>query len=75
MKLACVFLVISVLWVAGGILLLKCRPLGYAGGLGLLFTTSMLFIGLILFMLLHGRMQSQRNLIRRNRKPPLGGFR
>ncbi len=38
--------------VAGGALLLGRRPLGYAGGLGLLFVGSMLFVGLLVFLLL-----------------------
>jgi len=45
-------LVISTLWVAGGALLLQRKPLGYVSGLGLLFALSMLFIGLIAFLLL-----------------------
>jgi hypothetical protein len=45
-------LVVSTLWIAGGALLLRRRPLGYAGGLGLLFAASMLFVGLIMFLLL-----------------------
>ena len=36
----------------GGVLLLRRRPLGYVGGLGLLFAASMLFVGLIIFLLL-----------------------
>jgi hypothetical protein len=43
---------LSLLLIAGGGLLLRRMPLGYASGLGLLFATSMLFIGLILFLLL-----------------------
>jgi hypothetical protein len=45
-------LVVSALWTGGGALLLRRRPLGYAGALGLLFAASTLFIGLILFLLL-----------------------
>lgn len=45
-------LVVSALWIAGGILLIRRKPLGYASGLGLLFTASMLFVGLILFFVL-----------------------
>lgn len=45
-------LVISTLWIAGGILLLRHKPLGYVSGLGLLFVGSMLFVGLIMFLLL-----------------------
>lgn len=44
-------LILSTLWAAGGILLLRRRPLGYAAGLGLLFAVSMLFVGLIVFLL------------------------
>jgi hypothetical protein len=40
------------LWVAGGILLWRKHPLGYACGLGLLFQASMLFIGLLVFFIL-----------------------
>jgi hypothetical protein len=45
-------LVVSALWVAGGVLLIRRKPLGYASGLGLLFAASMLFVGLILFFVL-----------------------
>jgi hypothetical protein len=45
-------IVISVLWIAGSILLLRRMPLGYVSGLGLLFAASMLFVGLIAFLLL-----------------------
>ncbi|MBW7885449.1 MAG: hypothetical protein H3C34_23035 [Caldilineaceae bacterium] len=45
-------LVVSLLWIAGGVLLLQRQPPGYASGLGLLFAASMLFISLILFLLL-----------------------
>lgn len=45
-------IVLSTLWVAGGVLLLQRKPLGYVSGLGLLFAASMLFIGLIVFLLL-----------------------
>ena len=45
-------MILSVLWVSGGILLLRRKPLGYVSGLGLLFAVSMLFIGLIVFLLL-----------------------
>ena len=45
-------LVLSALWIAGGVLLLRQMPLGYVSGLGLLFAASMLFIGLIIFLLL-----------------------
>jgi hypothetical protein len=45
-------IVLSILWLTGGILLLRRKPLGYVSGLGLLFVGSMLFIGLIIFLLL-----------------------
>ena len=45
-------LVLSMAWIAGGALLLHRMPLGYVSGLGLLFAGSMLFIGLIMFLLL-----------------------
>ena len=45
-------MVLSAIWIAGGILLLLLKPLGYASGLGLLFAGSMLFIALIIFLLL-----------------------
>jgi len=45
-------LALSVVWILGGILLLKRTPLGYASGLGLLFLGSMLFVGLALILLL-----------------------
>jgi hypothetical protein len=38
--------------IIGGVLLWRRKPLGYVAGMGLLFQTSMLFVGLILFMLL-----------------------
>ena len=43
---------ISILWIIGGYLLLRNRPLGYTSGLGLLFAASMLFIGLIIFLII-----------------------
>lgn len=43
---------LSVIWIAGGILLLQWKPLGYTSGLGLLFMGSMLFLGLILVLFL-----------------------
>lgn len=43
---------ISILWIIGGILLLRGNPLGYVSGLGLLFSASMLFLGLILFLII-----------------------
>ena len=45
-------IIISMLFIAGGGLLLRRRPLGYVSGLGLLFVGSMLFIGLIMVLLL-----------------------
>jgi len=39
-------------WVIGGVLLWRRKELGYVTGLGLLFQASMLFIGLIIFLLL-----------------------
>ncbi len=44
--------IVSPAWVIGGILLWRRRPLGYVSGAGLLFQASMLFIGLIAFLLL-----------------------
>jgi hypothetical protein len=43
---------ISPAWVTAGILLWRRKELGYVTGLGLLFQASMLFIGLVLFLLL-----------------------
>ncbi len=45
-------LVLSTAWLAGGVLLLRRKPLGFACGLGLLFAGSMLFAGLIVYLLL-----------------------
>ena len=45
-------LAISMLWIVGGISLLRHKPFGYVSGLGLLFTGSALFIALIMFLLL-----------------------
>jgi hypothetical protein len=45
-------MVLSILWLAGGILLVRREPLGYISGLGLLFVGCMLFIGLIMFLML-----------------------
>jgi hypothetical protein len=39
-------------WVIGGVLLWRRKALGYVAATGLLFQSSMLFIGLVLFMLL-----------------------
>jgi hypothetical protein len=44
--------VISPAWIIGGLQLWRRRPLGYVGGLGLLFSLAMLFIGLIFIFLL-----------------------
>lgn len=44
--------VISPAMIVGGVLLWLRMPLGYAAGLGLLFQASMLFIGLIAFMVI-----------------------
>jgi hypothetical protein len=43
---------ISPAWVIGGVLLWQRKPLGYLSGAGLLFQASMLFIGVIGFVLL-----------------------
>jgi len=45
-------IILSVLLFVGGVFLYRRKPLGYAGGLGLLFAASTLFIGLIIFLLL-----------------------
>lgn len=45
-------IVISILWIYGGILLLRTKPLGYTIGLGLLFAASMLFVGLIILLII-----------------------
>jgi hypothetical protein len=45
-------LAISLLWVAGGALLLRRVPLGYSAAPGLLIAASFLFLGLILFLAL-----------------------
>jgi hypothetical protein len=45
-------IVISILWIIGGILLLRTKPLGYTMGLGLLFAASMLFVGLIVLLII-----------------------
>ncbi len=39
-------------WIIGGVLLWRRQALGYVGGTGLLFQGSMLFIGLIVWMIL-----------------------
>ncbi len=43
---------VSPAWILGGVLLWRRTALGYTSGLGLLFQGSMLFIGLIAFLLL-----------------------
>lgn len=43
---------ISPAWIIGGVLLWRRNAFGYVSGLGLLFSLSMLFIGLIVVMLL-----------------------
>lgn len=45
-------IILSLIWIAGGVFLLLRNPLGYASGLGLLFAGSMLFVALIIFLLL-----------------------
>jgi hypothetical protein len=45
-------IVLAVVMAAGGVLLLRRLPLGYISGLGLLFGASMLFVGLIAYLLL-----------------------
>ena len=45
-------MVLSVLMAGGGVLLLRQMALGYTSALGLLFSASMLFIGLIMVLLL-----------------------
>jgi len=45
-------LTVSPAWIIGGLLLWRRAPLGYVTGLGLLFQASMLFVGLIAFLLL-----------------------
>jgi hypothetical protein len=43
---------VSPAWIIGGVLLWRRKALGYASGLGLLFSLSMLFVGLIVVMIL-----------------------
>lgn len=45
-------MILSALWIAGGVLLFKRSPLGYVSGLGLLFSAIILFFGLIVFLLI-----------------------
>jgi hypothetical protein len=44
-------LLIAPAWVIGGVLLWRREAFGYVSGLGLLFSVSMLFVGLIVFLL------------------------
>ena len=44
--------ILSLLWISGGILLLRHKPLGYTAGLGLLFAAVMLFIGLLAYFIM-----------------------
>jgi hypothetical protein len=50
---------VSPAMIAGGILLWQQKALGYVSGTGLLFQLSMLFIGLIIFMVLQPVMTSE----------------
>ncbi len=43
---------LSIILIVGGALLIRRMPLGYVCGLGLLFAMSMLFVGLVVFLLL-----------------------
>jgi hypothetical protein len=45
-------LLVTPAWLVGGILLWRKRALGYAGGAGLLFQASMLFVALLVFFIL-----------------------
>jgi hypothetical protein len=49
---------VSPAFIIGGVLLWRRQALGYLSGLGLLFQASMLFIGLIIFMLIQPHMTS-----------------
>ena len=44
--------VITPAWIIGGVMLWRRKALGYVSGLGLLFSATMLFIALIVFLLL-----------------------
>jgi hypothetical protein len=44
-------ILLSLFWIAGGVLLLRRMSLGYVSGLGLLFAICMLFVGLVLLLL------------------------
>jgi hypothetical protein len=50
--------IISMAWVAGGAMLLRRQPWGFVCALGLLFGASMLFVGLIVFLLLQPSLTS-----------------
>jgi hypothetical protein len=45
-------MLLSTIWIVGGVLLIRRKPLGIAGGLALLFSASALFLALIIFLLL-----------------------
>ena len=45
-------LVTTPAWIIGGILLWRKQPRGYLSGVGLLFQASMLFVGLLIFLIL-----------------------
>jgi hypothetical protein len=45
-------LLITPLWILGGLMLWRRQALGYAAGAGLLFQASMLFVGLLVFFIL-----------------------
>lgn len=49
---------ISPAWVIGGVLLWRRKEFGYVTGLGLLYQASMLFIGLIIFIILQPYLSS-----------------
>lgn len=49
-------MVLSVLLVAGGVMLLRHRAMGVASGLGLLYAASMLFVGLIVLLVIQSVM-------------------
>jgi hypothetical protein len=51
-------LIVAPIFVIAGISLWRKKPLGYLGGLGLLFLVNMLFIGLILYLLLQPLLSS-----------------
>jgi hypothetical protein len=51
-------MLISTAWMAGGAMLLRRQPWGFVSALGLLFGASMLFVGLIVFLLLQPTLTS-----------------